>query len=121
MFNNFFFQIRSVEKILWRNIVEPGSPQLRVWHMRIACWILKSTNTHSEYVIHIALPLQQYLHERACVLRYRCIACPVEFLFVIVCNYNCCQFHSSGLVCLLFLYSCGDFVIGLYVIKPARN
>ena len=42
-------------------------------------------------------------------------------LFAIVCNYTCCQFHSSGLVCLLFLYICGDFVIGLHAIKPARK
>ena len=30
--------------------------------------------THSEYVIRIAFPLQQWLHERASVLRYRCTA-----------------------------------------------
>ena len=28
--------------------------------MRIACWLPKATNTHSEYVILIALPLQQW-------------------------------------------------------------
>jgi hypothetical protein len=32
--------------------------------MRIACWITKATNTHSEYAILIAFPLQQWLHER---------------------------------------------------------
>jgi len=31
--------------------------------MRIACCIPKATNTHSEYVIHVASPLQQWLHE----------------------------------------------------------
>jgi len=31
--------------------------------MRIACWILKATNTHSEYVIIVAFPLQQWLDE----------------------------------------------------------
>jgi len=30
-----------------------------VWRMRIACWIPKATDTHSEYVILIAFPLQQ--------------------------------------------------------------
>ena len=34
--------------------------------MRIACWI----NTHSEYVTLIALPLQQWSHERAPTLRF---------------------------------------------------
>ena len=42
--------------------------------MRIACWIPKATNTHSEYLIHIAFPLQHWLHERAYVLRYTCNA-----------------------------------------------
>jgi len=31
----------------------------------------KATNTHSEYVILIAFPLQQSLYERPSVLRYR--------------------------------------------------
>jgi hypothetical protein len=77
MFNN-VFQIRAVEEIMWRIIVERNSLQMTVWYMLIACWILKSTNTHSEYVIRIAFPLQQYLHERAWLLRYRCIACLVD-------------------------------------------
>ena len=32
--------------------------------MRIACWITKATDTHSEYVILIAFPRQQWLRER---------------------------------------------------------
>jgi len=43
---------------------------MTIWRMRIACWIPKATDTHSEYVIFIALPLQQWLHERASMLRY---------------------------------------------------
>jgi hypothetical protein len=38
--------------------------------MRFACRILKATDTRSEYVIGIALPQQQWLHERASILRY---------------------------------------------------
>jgi hypothetical protein len=41
-----------------------------IWRMRIACWITKATNTHSEYVIFIARPLQQWLQERTLLLRY---------------------------------------------------
>jgi hypothetical protein len=48
---------------------------MTIWRMRIACWIPKATNTHSEYVILIAIPLQQRLHVRPSVLRYTCIAC----------------------------------------------
>jgi hypothetical protein len=46
--------------------------------MRIACWIPKATNTHSQYVILIGFPLQQWLHERPSMLCYTHIAaCPV--------------------------------------------
>ena len=40
-----------------------------ILRMRFACWIINPIDTHSEYVIHIAFPLQQWLHERASVLR----------------------------------------------------
>jgi len=43
---------------------------MAIWRMRIATWIPKATNTHSEYVIRIAFPLQQWLHERPSMLRY---------------------------------------------------
>jgi hypothetical protein len=43
--------------------------------MRIACWITKATNTHSGYAILIAFPQQQWLHERASMIRYTYIAC----------------------------------------------
>ena len=45
-----------------------------VRRMLISCWIPKATNTHSEYVILTAFPLQQWMHERASVLRYTYIA-----------------------------------------------
>ena len=45
--------------------------------MCIACCIPKATNTHTEYVTFIAFPLQQWLRERASVLRYTYIACLV--------------------------------------------
>jgi len=40
--------------------------------MRIACWITKATDTHThtEYVIFIAFPLQQWLHKHASMLRH---------------------------------------------------
>jgi hypothetical protein len=38
--------------------------------MRTARWITKATDAHSEYVVLIAFPLQQWLHERASMLRY---------------------------------------------------
>jgi len=43
--------------------------------MRIARWVPKATNTRLLYVMLIAFPLQQWLHESASLLRYTYIAC----------------------------------------------
>jgi hypothetical protein len=45
--------------------------------MRPACWMTKATDTHSQYVILIAFPRQQWLRERALMLRLYYIACLV--------------------------------------------
>jgi hypothetical protein len=45
-----------------------------IWRMRVAVWISKATNTHSEYIILTAFPRQQWLHEHSSVLRYTYIA-----------------------------------------------
>jgi len=71
-FNNFFLE--NSAEILWKNFVDPNGPRMTTWGMRIACWIPKTTEKHSEYVVLIACPLQQWLHERASVLRYTYIA-----------------------------------------------
>ena len=63
---------------MWKNIVELGRPQMTIWRMRIACWIPKATNTHSEYVTLIAFPLQQWLHLHATVLSCNYIASPAS-------------------------------------------
>jgi hypothetical protein len=41
-----------------------------IQRLRFACWIIKATNTHRWYVILIVFPLQQWLRERASILRY---------------------------------------------------
>ena len=69
MFSNFFFNRPVCEKI-WKNIVEPGRPQMTIWRMRFACWIPEATNTHSEYVTLIAVFRLQWLYDRASMLRY---------------------------------------------------
>ena len=42
-----------------------------------ACWLPKVTNTHSGYIILIDCPPQQWLYERASVLRYTYCTLPV--------------------------------------------
>jgi hypothetical protein len=48
---------------MWKTILEADRLQMTIWRKRIACWIPKDTNIHSEYVIIFAFPLQQCLHE----------------------------------------------------------
>ena len=53
---------------------------MTIQHMHTACWIPKAIDTHSEYVILIAFPLKQQLHEHTSVLSYTHIACLVDFV-----------------------------------------
>jgi hypothetical protein len=48
--------------------------------MRFACWITKATDTYSEYVIFIVFPRQEWLRERASMLRYTYIVSLVNVL-----------------------------------------
>ena len=54
-----------------------------IQRMRFACWTNTATHTrarahtHSQYAILIAFPREQWLRERASMLRYTFIACLV--------------------------------------------
>jgi len=61
---------RAVYEIMWKNIVQPDRSQMKKRRMRVSCWISKTTYTHSEYVILIAFPLQQWLRESIWNLQY---------------------------------------------------
>jgi hypothetical protein len=69
---------------------------MTVWRTRIACWITKASDTHSEYVTLAAFPQQQWLHGRALFLRYAYIAC---FLLSELCFIS----SSSSPLCLRIL------------------
>jgi hypothetical protein len=69
-----FVENRAVYEIMWKNIVEPKIPQMTIRRMRFAFWVTKATETRSDYVILIAFPRQQWLRERASMLRYTYIA-----------------------------------------------
>jgi len=58
-------------------MVQPERPQMTLWRMRIASWILNTTNT--QYVIIVAFTLQQCLHETTSILRYT--YCTLAVLF----------------------------------------
>jgi hypothetical protein len=82
LFSVTFFFNRSVYEKRRKNILERDMPQMTIWRLRIACRIPKATKyTHSGCVILIALPQQQWLHERASLLlRYLHFACLVLLL-----------------------------------------
>jgi len=40
-----------------KNTVHPEKPQMTIQGMRIAWWVHKATDTHSEFVTLIAFPL----------------------------------------------------------------
>ena len=64
------FKNRAVYEIMWKNIFRVGQATYEKRRKRIACWIHKATNTQSGCVTIIAFPQQQWLHERASLLRY---------------------------------------------------
>ena len=59
----------AVYEIIWKNTAEPDRPQMKVSGMHISRWVPKAADVHSECVILNALPLQQWLHESARMLR----------------------------------------------------
>jgi hypothetical protein len=66
---------------MWKNIVELDKSHMTLRRVRIACWIPKAANSHSEYVMLIAFPTQQWLQERLSILRYTYITC---LLFLLI-------------------------------------
>ena len=46
-----------------------------IGRMRIACRITKAKDTHSEYVIPLSFPLQEWLRENASMLCVHCLTC----------------------------------------------
>jgi hypothetical protein len=65
--------------MMWKTIVDPGRAHMAIWFMHIAYWI---PNTHSEYVIVVAFPLQQWSHEHTSMLRDMYFACLVYSVFL---------------------------------------
>jgi len=74
---NYFYENRAVYKIIWKkeSTVEQATDDNITRRMRIACWITKAKDIHSEYVMLIAFRLQQWLHERSTMLRSTYCTC----------------------------------------------
>ena len=79
------------------NTVGLDKPQIIMWRLPVVCWITKDKDTHSEYVILIRFPLQQWLYECASVSCYKHIACHIQPIMNI-CAESICQFPFSAFV-----------------------
>jgi len=61
---------------MWKNVVERGRPQMAHVHCMLDTQGYKYTHTHTHRLCKlVAFPQQQWLHERASMLRYTYIAC----------------------------------------------
>jgi hypothetical protein len=115
-----FFPLENlaVYEIMWRYIVVPDRPHRTIWRMRITCWIPEATNTHSEYVILIAFPLQRWLHERALMLRY-------AYITGLICNRHCsniwefCHYESIQPLVVTSKVRCSSVTFEVSILRSA--
>ena len=86
---NFFFpENRAVYGVKWK-MSELDRSRIAIRRMRFACCVTNATDTHKEYVIVIGFPRQQWLRERASLLRSTDIAC-------LVVNTFCLKMHKTS-------------------------
>jgi hypothetical protein len=95
--------------------------------MRFAYWINKATDTHSEFVTVVAFPRQQWLSERASMLRYTSITSLVPpllssisfvlFSFAFILFYSLFKFpvFSPVSVCPVFSSLCTTLLFVLFL------
>ena len=69
----FFFNC-AIYEIMWK-YVELDRPHMTKWHIHVAGWITKATNTLR--ICNTTFPLQQWLHRHAWLLCYivQCLPC----------------------------------------------
>jgi hypothetical protein len=79
-FNTIFSGNRAVYEKMWGKCgtAELSADDSIIWRMRSSLWITKATDSHSEYVILISFPRQQWLPERASTLLVyaHCVSVP---------------------------------------------
>jgi len=85
-----FFEIHVMCEIMLKNLVQPDRPQMTIWHMRIACWIPKATNTLTICTTH-------FFSIRTMVVRT-----PLNITLLV----HCLSFYLflSSICCIFFLY-----------------
>ena len=66
-----------------------------MWRVGIACWVLNAKNTSSEFVIFIAFPLHQQLHDLSSMFRYTFIALLVVHRMSMSAGTDVIQLHRT--------------------------
>ena len=88
---------------MWNNLVELERPQMTIRRMRIACWIPKATNIHSEYLLLFHCN-DDYTNapQRFVIRTVHCLSC---FLFFCFCF---CFWQEVAFLWLARTFICSD-------------
>ena len=78
-FINRFSENLAVYEIIWKKYgaSSQATENNIIWRLRFACWITEATDRHLEWVIRIVFTWQQWVCERASMLRRTYITCIV--------------------------------------------
>ena len=116
IFSNFIFKNRAIYDMMWKNIVDLGMSQMRIWCMNIACWLHKIPTQKSEDLICTVAEAWNHSYQN---IKGHFINCPwfIRYLYKdialilfhdefypIFCNYNiymlwtCMSLHVINLV-----------------------
>jgi len=68
------FENRAVYKIMWKKVGGPGRPQKTIRRIRIAWWITKAINRHSEFLTHCLSTAKVVAQKRLCVMFIRILS-----------------------------------------------
>jgi hypothetical protein len=95
-----FIKNHTIYVKMWKYIVKPGTLQIKIWHMRIACWITKATSIYSEYVIllmpHYTKGCKDAPQYYVIVYRLSCLILFINFLskLILFVLYQFCWYTS---------------------------
>ena len=81
----FPFRKSLVKDKMWKNILEPDRPQIKICHMRIACWIPKATDTFKIYSSYCCSAATTF-YECVSTLRYTYTACFSYSVPFVICH-----------------------------------
>ena len=87
----------AIYEIIWKNTVELDRPQMKCGACTLHAGYLGS-NTHLEYIVLIAFPLQQWLHVCASLLCYAYISSFIAYIFIEISAVRETNCGSSGII-----------------------